>query len=125
MQRLLDDLVGHVRTIEVARVDVVDARGQGFAQHGDGRLGIARRSVHAGTGQLHGAVAHAVQGQGVARQREGAAEILSHGGGIVVGFHVVKRRCAKIKGLQMTFYIFCHLLFPGACDEFSSKVICP
>ena len=48
MERLLDDLIGHVRSVEIARVDVVHAGVNRFAQHGHGRIRIARRSPHAG-----------------------------------------------------------------------------
>lgn len=60
MQRLADDLVRHVRAVEVARVDVVHAQCHGFAQHRNGLRAVPGRPEHAGTGQLHGAVAHAV-----------------------------------------------------------------
>ena len=45
MQGLFDDLVGDVRTIEVAGVNVVDARSDGLAQDGNGfgAVGVGRR----------------------------------------------------------------------------------
>ena len=39
VQGLPDDLVGDVRAVEVAGVDVVDAGSDGFAQNGDGASG--------------------------------------------------------------------------------------
>ena len=60
MQRLANDLVGDMRPVEIAGIDVIDARRHGFAQHGDRRITVLRRPEHAGSGQLHGAVAHAV-----------------------------------------------------------------
>ena len=36
MERLADDLIGDVRTVEVAGVDVVDAGGDRLAQNGEG-----------------------------------------------------------------------------------------
>ncbi|SOZ73765.1 conserved hypothetical protein [Cupriavidus taiwanensis] len=62
MEGFADELVGDVRAVEITRIDVVHAGRDGFAQHGDGCGTILRRSEHAGPGQLHGAVAHAVHG---------------------------------------------------------------
>ena len=63
MQRLADDLVGDMRAVEVAGVDVVDAGRDRLAQDGDRRVAILGRAEHAGAGELHGAVAHAAQGE--------------------------------------------------------------
>ena len=60
VQRLADDLVGDVRAVVVARVDVVDAALDRLAQHGDGLRAILRRSEDTLAGELHGAVAEAV-----------------------------------------------------------------
>ena len=60
MQRLADDLVGDVRTVEVAGVDVVDPSLDGGAQHRDGCGAVARRAEDAGTGELHRAVTDAL-----------------------------------------------------------------
>jgi hypothetical protein len=35
MKRLPDELIGYVRSVEVARVNVVHSCGDGFAQNGD------------------------------------------------------------------------------------------
>ena len=48
----------------------------GFAEHGDGSVGIARRSEDTRACELHGAVAEAVEGNGRGGQHEAAAEIL-------------------------------------------------
>ena len=61
-QRLADQLVGDLRTIEVAGVDVIDPAGDGLAQHGQGRVSILGWSEYAGPGQLHGAVAEPFHG---------------------------------------------------------------
>ena len=42
MERFPNQLIGDVRAVEVAGVDVVDAGGEGFAQDGDGL--VARRA---------------------------------------------------------------------------------
>ena len=62
MQRLADNLVGNVRTIEVAGVDVVHPGGDGLAQHGHCRVMIPGRAENAGSRELHGAVAKPVHG---------------------------------------------------------------
>ena len=62
MQRLADELVGDVRAVEVAGVDVVHAARDGLAQHGQCRVVILGRAEHAGPGELHGAVAEPLHG---------------------------------------------------------------
>ena len=47
MQRLADDLVGDVRAIEIAGVDVVDAARHRLAQHRDRGVAILGRAEHA------------------------------------------------------------------------------
>ena len=63
MERLLDDLIRHVRAIEIAGIDVIHSRFNGLSQDPDGFVGIARRSPHLRTGQLHGAITNTVHGQ--------------------------------------------------------------
>jgi hypothetical protein len=79
MQRLLDDPICYVRAIEIAGIDVVHAGVDGFAQHPDGLFGVARRSPHLRTGQLHGAIAHAAHRHGRVREREGSTKISLYG----------------------------------------------
>ena len=43
MQSFLDNLVGDVRAVEVGGVDMVHARRDGFAEDGDGGIGILGR----------------------------------------------------------------------------------
>ena len=62
MKRLANELVGDVRAIVIAGVDVVDAPRDRLAQHGEGRVAILRRAEHARSGELHGAIAHTVHG---------------------------------------------------------------
>ena len=78
MQRLADELVGDVRAVEVAGVDVVDAAGHRLAQHGERRVAVLRRPEHARAGELHRAIAHAVHG--AVAEREGAGLLdVGHG----------------------------------------------
>ena len=60
MEGFPDDLVGDVRAIEVAGVDMVDASFDGGAEHGKRFSAVLRRAENTGAGQLHGPVAHAV-----------------------------------------------------------------
>ena len=64
MQRLADDLVGDMRAVEIAGVDVVDAARHRLAQHGERRVAILGRAEHAGPRKLHGAIAHALNACG-------------------------------------------------------------
>ena len=60
VERLADQLVGEVRAVEVAGVDVVDAARDRLAQHRQGGVTVPGRSEHAGPSELHGAIAEAV-----------------------------------------------------------------
>src|SRR5579875_1151342 len=75
MKSALDDLVGHMRAVKVAGIDVVDAGGNGRAQNGDGGVYITGRSPHLRAGKLHCAVAHAIYGYRGARKCEAAAKL--------------------------------------------------
>jgi hypothetical protein len=57
IQRLADQFVDDVGAIELRGVDVVDAELDGAAQDRAGLVGITGRAEHAGTRELHGAVA--------------------------------------------------------------------
>ncbi len=48
MQRLADELVGDIRTVVVAGVDVVDAARDRLAQHRDRGLAVLGRPEHPG-----------------------------------------------------------------------------
>ncbi len=69
-----EDLVGDVGAVEVAGVDVVDAVFDGFANDAEGFGAVAGRAKDAGTGELHGSIAHAVDGEGGVREGEVAAK---------------------------------------------------
>jgi AcrR family transcriptional regulator len=75
MECLLDDLIGHVRAVVVARVDMIHTRFNGFSQNHDSLIGIARRSPHLRTRQLHRAITHASNRHRRIREREHSAEI--------------------------------------------------
>src|SRR5215469_2452684 len=63
MERLLDYLIGYMRSVEVAGIDVVHTGFNRLTQNSDGAVAIAWRSPHLRTRQLHGAITHAVHGQ--------------------------------------------------------------
>ena len=62
MKRLANELIGDVRAIVIAGVDVVDPPRDRLAKHGEGRVAILGRAEHARSGELHGTVAHTVHG---------------------------------------------------------------
>ena len=59
MQRLFDKLIGNVRAIEVAGVDVIDTEPNNLAQDRECTVVVCWRPEYMRTSQLHGAVAHA------------------------------------------------------------------
>jgi hypothetical protein len=67
VQRLLNDLIGDMGTVEIAGIDMVHARGHRFAQNRDGAGNVARRTPHplvaSLSGELHRAVTHAIDGE--------------------------------------------------------------
>src|SRR6266567_1784793 len=75
MQGFLDDLVGDVRAVEVAGVNVVDTGSDGFAQDGDGFRAVAGRAEDVGAGELHCAVTNTVNGERSTGEVECAAEL--------------------------------------------------
>lgn len=63
MQRFFDKLIGYVRTIEVAGVDVGDTEANNLAQDRDCTVVICWRPEYMRASQLHGTVAHASKDQ--------------------------------------------------------------
>ena len=78
MQRLADELVGHVGTIIVAGVDVIDAARDRFAQHRDRRVMVLGRPEHAWARELHGAVAKTLHNPVAERKRRRGSDV-DHG----------------------------------------------
>src|ERR1700722_19151037 len=75
MERLFDDLIGNVRTVIIAGIDMVHASVNRFAQHLDSLFGIARRSPDLWACQLHRAVAQTVHRHLCVRESKASAEI--------------------------------------------------
>ena len=79
MERLLDDLIGHVRAVKITRINVIHARSYGLTQHRDGARNIARRTpdhlAWLPPRKLHGAIAHAVDGAWGVKEGKCAAQI--------------------------------------------------
>ena len=60
VERLTDELLGHIRAVGIGRVDQVDAQLDGATQDGNGAIVVTRRSPDAGTRKLHRPEAEAV-----------------------------------------------------------------
>ena len=86
MQRFFDKLIGNVRAIEVARVDVGDTEANNLAQDRDCTVVICRRPEYMRTGQLHGAVPHASKDQ-IIRELECASWQCCRRRTLSFGFH--------------------------------------
>src|SRR5947207_360173 len=76
MESFPDDLIGYMRAIVVAGIDVIHPCIDGFAQHRDGLGSVARRSPHMRSRQLHGAVPHAVDSDFVSGKSKRAPEAI-------------------------------------------------
>ena len=80
MQRLLNDLIGDMRTVEIAGVDVVHARRDSLAQNRDRTGNIAWRApnplVAILSGELHSPITDPVYTQRGAREHKAATETL-------------------------------------------------
>src|ERR1700722_13992775 len=75
MKGLFDDLVGHMRTVKIAGIDMVDPVRNSLAQNGYGSFNITGRPPHLWPRQLHGAVTHSVQAHRSTGKCEGAAKV--------------------------------------------------
>src|SRR5690606_34298652 len=75
-ERLADEPVCDMRTVEVAGVDMIHAKRDRLAQHGESCVVVFWRSKHARAGKLHGAITKALH-MAVA-QGEGA-RLVDHG----------------------------------------------
>jgi hypothetical protein len=63
MQRLFDKLIGYMRAIEVASVDMGDTELNNLAQDRECTVVVCWRPEYTRTSQLHGTVPHASKGQ--------------------------------------------------------------
>ena len=75
MQRFANDLVGNVRAVEVARIDVIDPARDRFSQDGDRRGPVFRRPEDAFAGELHRAVTEPVDAPPSERKRAGETSV--------------------------------------------------
>src|SRR5689334_13064615 len=80
MERPLNDLIGHVRAVVVASIDMIHAGIDRLPQNSNGGFNIPRWSKDLGASKLHCAVAHSVHAARRSRQHKGAGEIyfMSH-----------------------------------------------
>ena len=78
MQRLLNDLIGHMRTVEIAGIDMVHARIDSLAKNRDRTGNIAWRApnhlVAIPSGELHRPITDPVYSQRGAREGKAATE---------------------------------------------------
>src|SRR5579862_909814 len=79
MQRLLNDLIGDMRTVEIAGIDMIHARCHSLAQNRDRAWNIAwwapNLLIAILSGELHGPITDPVNSQRCARERKTATEI--------------------------------------------------
>src|SRR5258705_5018584 len=75
MKRPLDKLIGDMRAVVVAGIDVVHTRINGLAQNSDCSVNVTGWSPHLRTSELHCAVPNAVYGYRCARQRKATGEM--------------------------------------------------
>src|ERR1700719_1242726 len=62
MERLLDQLIGHMGSVVVAGIDVVHTGIYRLSQNSNGSINVAWGAPHFRASQLHGPIAHAVNG---------------------------------------------------------------
>ena len=75
MQRLFNKLIGNMRPVEVARIDVIDSELNNFAQDRECPAVVCGRPEYMRTSQLHGAISDAVESDRRAWKRKSPAEI--------------------------------------------------
>lgn len=75
MQRLFDDLIRNVWTVKVAGIDVIYPERDGFSQHRNCSLPVARRPEDARARKLHRTVAHARDGHAGSHRERSAQGI--------------------------------------------------
>jgi hypothetical protein len=87
MQRLFDKLIGYMRAIEVAGVDVCDTEANNLAQDRECTIVVCWRPEYMRTSQLHGPVPHASKDQ-IIRELECASWQCCRRRPLSFGFHV-------------------------------------
>src|SRR4029077_13515077 len=75
MESLLDDLIGHMRSVVVAGINVVHAGLYCLAKNSNGSIDVPWRSPDAGPGELHRTVSHALQNHRCSRESESSSKI--------------------------------------------------
>src|SRR5437764_501260 len=92
MQRFFNKLIGYVRAIEVAGIDVIDTEANNIAQNGDCTVVICRGPEYMRPSQLHRTVPHAGKDQ-IIGELECASWEWCRRGRRAHGFHV--RECHR------------------------------
>lgn len=75
MKRFMNEPIGDMRAVEVTGVDVIDPTRHGFPQHDDRCMAVLGRSEHAGSGELHRAIAQTLDGAATQRECARGGEI--------------------------------------------------
>lgn len=75
MECLFNKLIGNMRPVKVARIDVIDSELNNFAQDRGRTVVVCGRPEDMRTSQLHGTISDAVDRDGRARKRKSPAEI--------------------------------------------------
>ena len=96
MERFFDELIGYVRAIEVAGIDVIDAELNNLAQNRYCTVMICWRPEYMRTSQLHGTVPHASKGQ------------------IIGELECASRQCCRRRRLRHSFHVESVTVSPGA-----------
>src|SRR6266850_6469807 len=71
----LNDLIGHMRTVVVAGIDMIDTGVNRLSQNSNRHVNITWWSPYFRTGKLHCAITHPVHGQRGASEPEIAAKV--------------------------------------------------
>ena len=75
MQRLFNKVIGNMRPVKVARIDVINSELNNFAQDRDCSVVVCGRPEYMRTSQLHGTISDAVESDRRAWKRKSPAKI--------------------------------------------------
>jgi hypothetical protein len=78
MERFANELIGDVRAVVVARINMIDPARNRLAQHRDRAVAVLRRPEHAGSCELHRAIAEPLHDAVAKLERSGFADV-DHG----------------------------------------------